>query len=94
MIKNPKPTSDDYCIICGTPYAALHEIYFGKNSQISKEYGFQVRLCINHHTGMNGVHGKWGHRLDGMLKEAAQRKFEETHTRDEFMNIIGRNYIE
>ncbi|WP_418205773.1 hypothetical protein [Anaerotignum faecicola] len=27
------------------------------------------------------------------LKQDCQRKFEETHTREEFMAIIGRNYL-
>ena len=29
-----------------------------------------------------------------LLKAAAQRKFEETHTRKEFMDIFGRNWLE
>ena len=27
------------------------------------------------------------------LKQICQRKFEETHSREEFMAIIGRNYL-
>jgi hypothetical protein len=93
-IRNPKPTDTDFCLFCGMPYAHLHEVYFGKNSQLSKQHGFQVRLCANHHTGTNGVHGINGHSLDNALKMATQMRYELTHTREEFMKIIGRNYIE
>lgn len=31
--------------------------------------------------------------LDLKLKEMAQAKFEETHTREEFIRIFGRNYL-
>ena len=34
-----------------------------------------------------------GIRLDLRLKQDCQRRFEETHTRAEFMAIIGRNYL-
>lgn len=47
--RNPPPTQEDYCSICGKPYAELHEVYFGSDSNISKYYGMQVRLCIEHH---------------------------------------------
>lgn len=40
-----------------------------------------------------GVHGRDGHKVDLRLKQDCQRKFEETHTREEFMAIIGRNYL-
>lgn len=39
------------------------------------------------------MHGRDGHALDLRLKQDCQRKFEETHSREEFMAIIGRNYL-
>ena len=32
-------------------------------------------------------------QTDLMVKQAAQRKFEETHSREEFMQIFGKNFI-
>ena len=88
---NPKPTVDDRCILCGKPYAHLHEVYGGKNRQNSIEHKLQVRLCLEHHTGEEGVHNRPS--LDVSLKQACQVDFEKTHTREEFMQIIGRNYL-
>ena len=34
-----------------------------------------------------------GHKLDLFLKQTCQKKYEETHTRDDFIKLIGRNYI-
>lgn len=38
-----------------------------------------------------GVH--FNKDFDTYLKKLCQAKFEEKHTRDEFMEIIGRNYL-
>ena len=32
--------------------------------------------------------------VDLEVKQECQRKFEETHSREEFMEIIGRNYLD
>ena len=39
-----------------------------------------------------GVHGSKGHELDLYLKRTCQSKYEETHTREEFIKLIGKNY--
>lgn len=39
-----------------------------------------------------GVH--FNRELDLKLKRECQEKFEETHSREEFMKIIGKNYLE
>ena len=85
----------DGCYICGNPDTEVHHIFFGrKNRQISDENGFTCKLCYVHHRGFFGVHGTNGHRLDLFLKKECQRKYEETHTRKEFMRLIGRNYLD
>lgn len=82
------------CYICGTRHwLELHHIYFGtKNRKNSDKNGFTVWLCEAHHRGTYGVHGKLGEYLDFKLKRECQAKYEETHTREEFMSIIGKNY--
>lgn len=71
-----------------------HHIYFGAGMrQISDKHGFWVWLKPEWHRGTQGVHGRDGHKIDLRLKQDCQRKFEETHTREEFMAIIGRNYL-
>ena len=46
-----------------------------------------------HNQSNDGVHGKNGKNLNLFLKQECQRKFEETHSREEFMALIGRNYL-
>lgn len=82
----------DGCYICGSPYTELHHIYYGKNRENSDRHGFTCKLCTGHHRGTYGVHGKYGAELDRMLKERCQEAFEQSHTRQEFMKIIGKNY--
>ena len=68
---------------------ARHEVYFGeKNRENSKHYGFWVNVCPQIHDILH-TSGD----LDEQLKMECQEKFEETHTHQEFMDIIGRNYL-
>ena len=71
----------------------LHHIYFGKNRKVSDKNGFTCYLCYDHHEGTYGVHGMNGHELDMKLKRDCQLKFEKTKSREEFITLIGRNYL-
>lgn len=82
------------CYICGNPNTEVHHVFYGRNRKISDENGFTVRLCAEHHRGLCGVHGMYGHRLDEYLKRSCQRKYEKSHSREEFMRLIGRNYLD
>lgn len=85
------------CYMCGkTQGLHDHHIYMGKNREISEAYGFKVLLCVAHHTsGDYAVHGgKYGKLLDDTLKKDCQKKFEENHSREEFVGLIGRNYLD
>lgn len=88
---NPKPTEQDRCIVCGKPYASMHEVFYGKNRQNSIEYGTQVRLCYEHHTGQLGVHNNPDFNLK--LKQQGQVLFELCYSHEEFMQIYGRDYL-
>jgi len=83
-------TSDlTHCIVCGSYYAInKHEVFFGKNRQNSIDNGLVIPLCLNHH---NMIHNNI--ELDAYWKRIAQQKFEEEHSRDEFMNIFKKNYL-
>jgi 5-methylcytosine-specific restriction endonuclease McrA len=86
---------DGRCAICGRPKESIHHVFYGKNRKISDEHTeFMTCLCYNCHQGTNGVHGKHGHDKDLFLKRRAQKMFEETHSHEEFMKLIGRNYLE
>lgn len=84
------------CYITGaTNGLHKHHIYHGTAlRKISDDNGFWVWLRWDWHNGSDyGVHGKNGHGFDVRLKRECQEKFEETHTREEFMALIGRNYL-
>lgn len=88
--------TEKVCYITGqTTNLHKHHIFFGNPwRQISEDNGFWVYLIGDLHNQSNiGVHGKDGHELDLMLKQHCQRKFEETHSRAEFMKLIGKNYL-
>lgn len=83
------------CYITGdTVGLHKHHIYFGSpNRRISEAHGFWVWLRWDWHNGADyGVH--FNHILDLRLKQVCQERFEQTHTRDEFMALIGRNYLD
>lgn len=81
------------CFVCRTTFGLhKHHIFGAANRKHSERYGLTVYLCVRHHNGSDyGVH--FNKILDNKLKQLAQRKFEETHTREEFMWIFGRNWL-
>lgn len=84
------------CWFCGTTYNLhRHHIYFNSNRKNSEKHGFTVWLCAVHHNmGGNGHCVHQCREMDLRLKRACQKKFEEAHTREEFMRIIGGNYLD
>ena len=85
---------ESVCYLCEGRAECVHHIYYGtKQRSVSDKMGFVVPLCNRcHNMSDNSVH--FNHRKDMFLKQKCQRKFEETHSREEFMRLIGRNYLE
>ena len=88
-------TRSGECYWCGKEcHTHLHHIYFGTGRRpVSDRLGFVVYLCPDCHEGTYGVHGRDGHIVDNILKKQCQMKYEETHTREEFIKEIGRSYL-
>lgn len=86
--------SERVCCITGSPLRLhKHHIFMGPNRKISEQHGFWVYLRADWHNMSNyGVH--FNAELDLFLKQECQRKFEETHTREEFIALIGQNFLE
>ena len=85
---------DKFCYYCGTCQSLqLHHIYFGSLRKISDENGFTCWLCMQHHTGskQSPHHNR---EIDLALKKLCQKAYERTHSRAEFMKLIGRNYLD
>ena len=82
------------CWVCGTTQNLhTHEVFFGTaNRKKSIEWGCYVDLCGKHHNLSNeGVH--FDKALDIKLKRFTQKKFEELHGHEKFMQIFHRNYL-
>ena len=82
------------CYVCRTTYGLHdHHIFYGSsNRKHSEKYGLKVWLCGYHHNlSNNGVH--FNKELDNRIKQTAQAKFEETHTREEFRAIFGKSWL-
>lgn len=71
-------------------YTVRHEVFGGKNRKISKENGFWVAIYPDQHE-MIHKHPNTG--LDLTLKRNAQSFYEKDHTREEFIALIGKNYL-
>lgn len=84
-------TSDlDICWVCKTekdleiPSDDLHEIYPGRNRLRSIKNGFVVPLCRKCHES---------EEIKEKLQKICQEIYEETHTREEFINIVDKSYL-
>ena len=77
----------DHCIICKKPRENLHEVYFGKNRQLSMKYGCVLPLCYTCHIS---IHNKSA--LDLIYKIKMQNAFEKTYPEKNFIKIFGKNY--
>ncbi len=82
--------NDDYQIHA---YLEEHHVIPGNpGRRISEENGLKVYLCIPHHRGTAAaVHSNHDNML--LIQRDAQRAFERTRSRDEWMRTVGRNYL-
>lgn len=74
------------CDYCHKEFKHLdpHEIYGGSNRARSIKYGFVKKLCRKCHSNEEIIR---------QLKIDTQKEFEKTHTREEFIKIIGKSYL-
>lgn len=82
------------CFLCGGRASEEHHCIYGTaNRKLSEKYGLKVYLCpLCHRIGENAVHKNYF--TDIKVKQIAQKKFEENHTREEFIKIFGKNYLD
>lgn len=74
------------------PYTEEHHVFDGPNRQVSEAEGFKAHLCPEHHrTGKEAVHKNHDSML--LLQQDVQREYERGHTREEFLELVGRNYL-
>lgn len=79
-----------HCYICtqnglkDIPKDDLHEVYGGSNRKRSIENGFVVPLCRKCHQD---------NEILKFLKRFIQKEYEKKHTREDFIKLIGKNYL-
>ena len=62
----------------------LHEVYGGSNRKISIKNGLVVPLCRKCHQDIDIIK---------YLRKFVQLEYEETYTREEFIELIGKSYL-
>lgn len=90
---------DRYCYLCDLlehRYMVRglqeHHIFGGPNRTVSEAEGLKCWLCLKHHTqGPEAVHNNIQNAR--ILQQAAQQAYEQNHTRESFVRLIGRNYL-
>lgn len=83
------------CWLCGLEGPTEeHHIFGGTgNRKLSGRYGLTVYLCpCCHRDSREGVHADSGKML--LLHRTGQRAFERTRSREEFVGLFGKNYLE
>ena len=78
----------EHCYVCGRSPVDMHEICGGCNRQTSIKNDFCVPLCRDHHRFITT-----NTPLNIRLKQVCQQEYEKTHTREEWMSLIGKNYL-
>ena len=83
------------CYVCGTTLNLhLHHVFYGTaNRKLSDADGCVIYLCLNHHTGTQGVHHN--RKLDLTLKARCQIEYQKQYnkTTEEFIKRYGRSYL-
>jgi hypothetical protein len=83
------------CYLChSTLGLEKHHIFPGPLRKVSEENGFWVYLCLECHTGSKSVHftASGVDNLKKMQKDC-ERKYLETHSLEEWMKLMRRNYL-
>lgn len=79
-------TKEGICEFCGKYSKRLdsHEIFGGSNRQRSIRHKFVKLICLKCHSNENIIN---------QLRIDTQKEYEKTHTREEFIKIIGKSYL-
>ena len=81
--------NEKQCWFCRSPYVELHHCIHGtSNRKNADKYGLTIWVCHEHHMTIHN-----DRITDLGVIQMAQKKFEETHTRDEFRAIFGKSWL-
>lgn len=76
------------CYICKSKKEDIHEIYGGKNRQVSMKYGLVIPVCRKCHIKIPKDKS-----LNEKLHKVGQKAFEKEYKTENFMKVFGENYL-
>ena len=84
------------CAVCGKnrDLEWHHVVHGTANRKISDKYGLTVWLCRDCHYGLHFRPLDRWREVDLQLKEVAQKKFEDIHGHDKWMELFKKNYLD
>ena len=97
-----KDKADRICAYTGRPFAERHEIFCGRNRQISIDYGFQIDVCHEIHEELQANITEWAQAENLRLRQKCQSEYEDTlissgiapdEARELWLKLIGRSYL-
>ena len=77
------------CYLCKAKKEELHEIYEGKNRQISMKYGLVIPICRKCHISVTN-----NKTLQEKLHKVGQKVFKKQYKTENFVQIFGKNYLD
>ena len=73
-------------------YLERHHVFGGADRDKSEAEGLTVYLCVAHHReGPEAAH--LNRYINRILQQDAQMVYEAQHSHEEFMELIGKNFI-
>ena len=90
------------CAYTGRPFAERHEIFCGRNRQISIDNGFQIDVCPEIHAELQANITEWAQAENLRLRQKCQSEYEDTlissgmtpdEAREDWLRLIGRSYL-
>ncbi len=78
----------DKCYICSSKKEDLHEVFEGKNRQISMKYGLVIPVCRKCHKLIPK-----DKTLREKLHQVGQKAFEKHYKTENFIKVFGKNYL-
>ena len=97
-----KNKADRVCAYTGRPFAERHEIFCGRNRQISIDNGFQIDVCPEIHAELQANITEWAQAENLRLRQKCQLEYEDTligsgiapdEARKLWLKLIGRSYL-
>lgn len=82
------------CAMCGRSQEdgvtlTTHHVFHGrKYKKLSDKYGFVITLCWECHKRLHS-----SRVVDRMVQQTMQHEYEKTHSREEFVALMGRSWI-